>query len=394
MEAKIISITDKTLSFNIKNNIYQIPLEYLIFGSKNSIDLDILIKVPYEFTQMNLPSHLFNLICEELDQILIPFFPNKPVNSSLGYYKDGQIIWCQKGADIAETNNSIFYTFHNHKQMYESNPIIFKMKRDVIAKIHGSCRNILCRITRAKLISGSNLLDFIVSVINIPEIHNSSDINQFINAIFCGITLTKPQQNEIKTINSTTEPLIDTLNKLKDERNKLIKITINLIKKNESFKNIVEKIIEINDKECWLANQIIKSLDNNVIINDIRKLINDFTISFNRVLRNARRRLEIGIRMDLLRMIDFTNIQITKEPVERFKNIAFQLGQTMSLMEGIEIYDKNDIYERYPILKPFLKREVLVTSDLENLNEFVKMFLDKILTIKEITRESTEILRH
>ncbi|MCJ7638190.1 MAG: hypothetical protein MUO21_11935, partial [Nitrososphaeraceae archaeon] len=133
-------------------------------------------------------------------------------------------------------------------------------------------------------------------------------------------------------------------------------------------------------------------IDHETTIN-LQKTIKDFTISVNRIIRNVRRKQEIGIRMDLLRLIDFRNLVLTKEPIDRFKNIAFQLGQTLALMEGVELYDKVDIAVRYPSLGVFLRREEPSTKDYEGLNNFVRIFLDRISNVKEITRTSCEIMR-
>lgn len=41
-----------------------------------------------------------------------------------------------------------------------------------------------------------------------------------------------------------------------------------------------------------------------------------------------------------------------------WKIVAFQIGQSLGLLEGVELYTKSDIAERYPELKPFLYRDV------------------------------------
>jgi hypothetical protein len=42
--------------------------------------------------------------------------------------------------------------------------------------------------------------------------------------------------------------------------------------------------------------------------------------------------------------------------IEDLKYVAFQLGQTLSLMDGIELYTKKSISALYPDLEPFMTR--------------------------------------
>lgn len=62
--------------------------------------------------------------------------------------------------------------------------------------------------------------------------------------------------------------------------------------------------------------------------------------------------------------------------IEVFKFFAFQLGQTRALLESnVELFTKSSVAEYYPILRPFLYREV---SDPTVLQNFFIDFLDFI----------------
>ena len=60
------------------------------------------------------------------------------------------------------------------------------------------------------------------------------------------------------------------------------------------------------------------------------------------------------------------NDVVGKNPaMEIFKTMAFQIGQTLSLFtDGEELYTKNEILSKYPLLRQYLNRCAVSTSDL------------------------------
>lgn len=66
-------------------------------------------------------------------------------------------------------------------------------------------------------------------------------------------------------------------------------------------------------------------------------------------------------QLEMLKKIDFNTIQELGNSNVNFndyvKTIAFQLGQTCSLMIGTELYTKEEIANYYPVMKPHLFRE-------------------------------------
>lgn len=94
----------------------------------------------------------------------------------------------------------------------------------------------------------------------------------------------------------------------------------------------------------------------------------------------------LELKMDTLMSINLCKLKKTSDlgknnvSIEDFyKNIAFQLGQTRALLEGMELYTKSSVYNRYPELRPFLMRE----SDLniKVIEKFKNEFIDSIRDI-------------
>lgn len=60
--------------------------------------------------------------------------------------------------------------------------------------------------------------------------------------------------------------------------------------------------------------------------------------------------------------------------VDIYKTISFQLGQTLGLYRGLELYTKEDITDEYPLLAPFLFRDENEYV-IENLVDYYQLFL-------------------
>ena len=75
------SVTSKEYNDDNKenNNVFKFKLEYLIFGSKQSIDLDVAVKFPTEIidklaTKTNKKTLALQICCEQLDEQLNKIF--------------------------------------------------------------------------------------------------------------------------------------------------------------------------------------------------------------------------------------------------------------------------------------------------------------------------------
>lgn len=80
---------------------------------------------------------------------------------------------------------------------------------------------------------------------------------------------------------------------------------------------------------------------------------------------------------------DFTKDDILKRNVlftDFLKIYAFQLGQTIGLIQGIELYTKEEIMDTYPELTPYILRDD--SQNLIVLNQWKNHFLDLIKDMK------------
>ena len=94
-------------------------------------------------------------------------------------------------------------------------------------------------------------------------------------------------------------------------------------------------------------------------------------------------------RLDCLQNIDFTTINFNDldkhyNGQNALKVIAFQLGQTIGLHEGLELYTKSTISLFYKELEPFLYRK---GKDFEVLNNYVDKLLDYLYEIDVISND-------
>ena len=80
-------------------------------------------------------------------------------------------------------------------------------------------------------------------------------------------------------------------------------------------------------------------------------------------------------KIKVLNNIDLVGIELHKNVTDGdyAKTMVFQLGQTIGLMEGIELYTKNSIIEFYPLSEDCIKRE--------RHDCIIKLFLDKFLVL-------------
>lgn len=85
-------------------------------------------------------------------------------------------------------------------------------------------------------------------------------------------------------------------------------------------------------------------------------------------------------KLEVLKMINLNEVKdFEKNPlIEVYKFFAFQMGQTLALLEdNVELFTKNTVGSYYPTLAPYLNREV---SSSENLQLFFEKFVSFIST--------------
>lgn len=98
--------------------------------------------------------------------------------------------------------------------------------------------------------------------------------------------------------------------------------------------------------------------------------------SYRPQIKEALRSEDWDFRVDVLKeidlsTIDFDNIQNNMSGADIKKLIAFQIAQTLALWDGIELYTKNDVCEKYPQLSKFINRE---DEDINELQSYVNLF--------------------
>lgn len=117
---------------------------YQIFGSENSLDLDLVFFIG------EMPETILEKLSlsKELSQLIIPFFPEKEINANLAVQKNGHLVEVYKGT-TDELNNALFYTYKNHNQKFE-NQITKLLVRDIDLKFLRSTRMILSFLSKTE----------------------------------------------------------------------------------------------------------------------------------------------------------------------------------------------------------------------------------------------------
>lgn len=119
-------------------------MNFVVFGSKSSVDRDILVIVD------QIPSiEESKLLCHQFNESLISeFSDSKKINTNLGILKNGVITQVFKGT-ADEVNNSIFLTYDFHQQPCP-NPVTKLVPRDVQQKVLRCARILLTFFSRSE----------------------------------------------------------------------------------------------------------------------------------------------------------------------------------------------------------------------------------------------------
>lgn len=115
---------------------------YNIFGSADSLDYDVMFRVP----AIPVDKQESKALITDLES----FFPktDKKVNANICTLEDGQIKAVYKGT-ADECNNSLFYTYNNHVQDYKCMTSTLVM-RDIALKVDRSLRILLSFLSRTE----------------------------------------------------------------------------------------------------------------------------------------------------------------------------------------------------------------------------------------------------
>lgn len=117
---------------------------YQIFGSENSLDVDLVFFIE------EMPETIVEKLAlsKELSQVISSFFPKKVINANLAVCQKGHLTEVYKGT-TDELNNALFYTYDFHKQKHE-NQITKLLMRDIDLKFLRSARMILSFMSKTE----------------------------------------------------------------------------------------------------------------------------------------------------------------------------------------------------------------------------------------------------
>ena len=119
--------------------------EFILFGSENSSDYDVLVMVD------DIPRNIdeSHNICKHWNEKLSKILKDKPLNCNIGVINDGVLVDCFKGT-CDELNNVLYYTYKNHTQYFEQ-PIKSPIERNINEKAIRIARFIISFYSRTHL---------------------------------------------------------------------------------------------------------------------------------------------------------------------------------------------------------------------------------------------------
>ena len=171
------------------------------------------------------------------------------------------------------------------------------------------------------------------------------------------------------------------------------KINCNLMVLGESvYKGTYDEVVNSLYKTYNLHKQYCDNMITGMVERDVElKVLRTCRVLLSFIARTEHRlsvknalKNDVYSKIDCLKNIDLSlvsdlgnrNVIFT----DYLKVMMFQLGQTIALMDGYELYTKKDIGDMYPDMKPFLARDI--ESDLSVMEKYKKTFIDKCFNFK------------
>jgi len=136
------------MTYRIRDSVNVKTPSFNVFGSPDSIDVDLVIFVNFNTQPLLNRIHFLQKKCKEFERELLSLF-SKKINVNLANLENGVIAECFKGTPD-ELNNAIYYTYHYHDQYFE---LLVKrpVKRDLLLKVIRCERKVLSSARRTKL---------------------------------------------------------------------------------------------------------------------------------------------------------------------------------------------------------------------------------------------------
>ncbi|KAL9653980.1 hypothetical protein ABK040_014189 [Willaertia magna] len=332
---KVSGEEEKEEEEEILNKLRSLP--YIIHGSKDSLDKDIIYFLTYP-NNLPSPSICFKF-CRE----------NKEIeNRNLIVVNNNIIINCFKGTSDA-INNQILMTYDYHLQEFKC-PIKEFVQRNIVLKMCRGIRQILSMVGRV-----CHLQKIFVKNLNILlELSNCDNIENRMED-----DLTELYHSELKfSMKSLDFNLrLKCLQKL--DFVKICKVCLQL----ENQRNLFDEII-INylNNDNFKKNILKFKRKNNYIPDFLNNYLKDLNIEPNLTIDKK----TAGEEGDFLHII---------------KSITFQMVQTIAQLEDIELYSKKGIVERDERTYPLMYRqmnEMLENNCLNILNEYRDLIIERM----------------
>jgi hypothetical protein len=102
-------------------------------------------------------------------------------------------------------------------------------------------------------------------------------------------------------------------------------------------------------------------------------------------------------KIEALKQIDYSTIETFNQPnmddTDVWKVIAFYMAQNLALIKkGVEIYTKEDLVKNYPLLKRFIYRVELNSSDITILNHYLDNYIYMVESYGDYITEETTLI--
>ena len=159
--------------------------------------------------------------------------------------------------------------------------------------------------------------------------------------------------------------IIDCYKGTPDEVNNSVFFTYNF--HNQTFPLVISELAErdVSLKIARSARIILSFLSRTKYRSDVKRALRS---------KNFSDKLDAILAIDIASVEDLGNNNFTI--TDFYKTLAFQIGQTISLIDGDELYTKSSVSEKYDDLTPFLNR--VKGIDAAVMNNYVEMFVGKI----------------
>lgn len=149
--------------------------------------------------------------------------------------------------------------------------------------------------------------------------------------------------------------------------------------------------LHLQDYQCPIT-QKVDRLYGLKMIRTIRGLLSYCSrTEYRKEVKQALQSEDFQFKIEILKKIQLSKIDDFQKvsKIEVYKFFAFQLGQTLALLEdNVELFTKNKVAEYYPELKEYLNRKETNGDDLEKFYHRFISFIEDKLVLKKNAYES------